>query len=164
MSPISKVIANQQSWIGFAPANGVANIANVQASEVASAVNLTPVTISITASTQGNTIPTPTLDSLFETSVPGVAQGTLTGDFYRDSNSALDVAWTALPRNTTGFFLISRFGGSGANFMPVANDKIEVWPVVITARAGSALTSNQAQTFSCTAAVPSIPNENGTVH
>lgn len=158
---MSKIIANQTSWIGFST-----NVANVQAptaAEVAAALNLTPLTISVTASTQGNTIPTPTLDSLFETSVPGVAQGTFQGDFYRDSNVSLDIAWTALPRNTSGFFLISRFGGKGANFMPVANDKIECWPVVVTARAGSALTSNQAQTFSVTGAVPAIPQENGTV-
>lgn len=160
---MSKIIANQTSWIGFA--TNVANVAaGPTAAEVTAAVNLTPLTISITASTQGNTIPTPTLDSLFETSVPGVAQGTFQGDFYRDSNSALDLAWTTLPRNTSGYFLISRFGGTGANFMPVVNNKVEVWPVVVTARAAAPLTSNQAQTFSVTGAVPSIPNEDGVVH
>lgn len=158
---MSKVIANQQSWIGFA--TNVANVLAPTAAEVSAAVNLTPLTISVTASTQGNTIPTPTLDSLFETSVPGVAQGSLTGDFYRDSNNVLDLAWATLPRNTAGFFLISRFGGKGADFMPIANDKIECWPVIVTARAASALTSNQAQTFNVTAAVPAIPQENGTV-
>lgn len=158
---MSKVIANQQSWIGFAT-----NVANAQAptaAEVAAAVNLTPLTISVTASTQGNTIPTPTLDSLFETSVPGTAQGTFQGDFYRDSNSSLDIAWTTLPRNTAGYFIVSRFGGTGTNYMPIANNKVEVWPVIVTSRAASALTSNQAQTFTVTAAVPSIPAENATV-
>lgn len=159
---MSKIIANQQSWIGFA--TNVANVLSPSAAEVAAAVNLTPLTISVTASTQGNTIPTPTLDSLFETSVPGVAQGTFQGDFYRDSNNALDVAWTTLPRNVSGYMLISRYGGKGANFMPIANDKIECWPIIVTSRAASALTSNQAQTFSVTAAVPSIPQEDGVVH
>ena len=158
---MSKIIANEQSWIGFA--TNVANILAITAAEVAAAVNLTPLTISVTATTQGNTIPTPTLDSLFETSVPGVAQGSLTGDFYRDSNSSLDIAWTTLPRNTQGYFLISRYGGHGAKYMPIANDKIEVWPSIVTSRAGSALTSNQAQTFNVTAAVPAIPNETGVV-
>lgn len=158
---MTKVIANQQSWIGFAT-----NVANVQAptaAEVAAAVNLTPVTISVTASTQGNTIPTPTLDSLFETSVPGVAQGTFTGDFYRDSNVSLDIAWTTLPRNAAGFMLISRFGGQGDKYMPIANDDIEVWPIIVTSRAASALTSNQAQTFTVTGAVPAVPAEDAVV-
>lgn len=157
---MSKVIPNQDSWIGFA-----ANVANVKAptaTEVSAATNLTPFTISVTASTQGNTIPTPTLDSLFETSVPGVAQGQFSADFYRDD--VTDVAWNLLPRNTKGYMLISRFGGTGANYMPVINNAIEVWPVIITSRASSALTSNQAQTFSVTAAVPVEPAENATVH
>lgn len=158
---MSKIIANQESWIGFATT--VANVQAPTAAEVTAAVNLTPLTISITASTQGNTIPTPTLDSLFETSVPGVAQGTFTGDFYRDSNSAKDLAWTTLPRNTAGFMLVSRFGGTGANKKPVVNNKIEVWPIIVTSRAASALTSNQAQTFNVTAAVPDIPQEDGIV-
>jgi hypothetical protein len=159
---MSKIIANQTSWIGFQ--SNMANVNAIHVADITSAINLTPLTISITASTQGNTIPTPTLDSLFETSVAGVAQGSFTGDFYRDSNVAADTAWTALPRGAVGYFIVCRFGGSNvAPYAPVANTIVESWPVVITARAAAALTSNQAQTFSVTAAVPSIPNENLTV-
>ena len=50
---------------------------------------------------------------------------------YRD-NEADDLAWNILPRNTAGVFYIARFGGTGAELLPVATDHVEVWPVRVT--------------------------------
>jgi hypothetical protein len=82
---------------------------------------------------------------------------------YRDSVAANDDAWTLLPRNTSGVFYISRFGGTGANLKPIATDVVEVWPVRVISRAASAMSSNTAQTFTLTCSVPAEPNENAVV-
>ena len=78
---------------------------------------------------------------------------------YRDSVDANDDAWNALPRGTTGVFYISRFGGTGTNRLPVATNKVEVWPIIVTSRAASPMSSNTAQTFTLTCSVPVEPNE-----
>lgn len=156
---MSRIIPNEESWIGFATA--VADMASPTAAEVAAAIDLTDFVITINASSTGNTVPTPSLKSLFETSVPGTAAAQFTMDCYRDDE--VDLAWNTLPRNAKGFMLISRFGGSGTDNEPLAGDHVEVWPVHVSSRAGSAMSSNTAQTFTVTASVPSEPFEHSTV-
>lgn len=155
-----RVIPNESSWIGFSTTRP-ANLNEPTAAELGAAVNLTSFTISLTAQSQGNTVPTPNIDSLFETSVPGTSQATFTADMYRDD--ALDTAWKTLLRGEVGYFYISRFGGTGADHMPAATEFVEVWPVRITSRTASAMASNTAQTFTCVASVPEEPAENASV-
>ena len=158
---MAKIVPNENSWIGFAT-NQPSDLQAPTAAEVAAATDLTGFTVSINASAQGNTVPTPALDSLFETSVPGTSAATFQADFYRDD--ADDAAWDLLIRGVTGVFYISRFGGSNpGDFMPVAADKVEAWPVQITSRAAGPLSSNTVQTFTVTAAVNIEPAENATV-
>lgn len=76
---------------------------------------------------------------------------------YRDDTT--DTAWTTLPRETKGYFVISRFGGKGTNAAPIVGDKVEVWPVFIVSRSATNLTSNTAQTFQIQASVFEVPNE-----
>lgn len=161
---MSTLIPNENSWIGFSstmPADTVTLVPT--AAEVAAATELTLFIISLTASSQGNTVPIPNLKSLFEPSIPGTSTAQFTAEMYRDSVPANDTAWTTLPRNTVGVFYIARFGGTGTDLLPIATDVVEVWPVRITSRAPSAMTSNTAQTFTLTAAVPQEPNEAATV-
>ncbi len=155
-----RIIPNEDSWVGFATARPK-SIAAPTAAEIAAAVNLTGFVISITAQSQGNTVPTPNIDSLFETSVPGTSQATFTADMYRDD--AGDTAWDTLPRGTVGYFFISRFGGTGTDHAPAAGEDVEVWPVRIVSRTASAMASNTAQTFTCTASVPEEPAEDSVV-
>jgi hypothetical protein len=156
---MSKIIPNEESWIGFS--TSIASIAAPHVAELAAAVDLTDYIVSINAGTQGNTVPTPTLASLFETSIPGTAAAQFTASMYRDDEE--DLAWLTLPRGTIGYFLISRFGGTGTDNAPVAGQTIEVWPVTVTSRAGDQMTSNTAQTFALTCAVPTEPNEDAVV-
>lgn len=161
---MARIIPNQNSWVGFSLT--IANIAAPSAgSELNTAVNLTPFLISINATTTGNVVATPALDNKFETSIDGTVTATFEADFYRDNatTGSADLAWTTLPRGTSGFFVISRFGGTGALSKPQAGDKVEVWPVRVTTRAASNMTNNTAQTFTLTCAVPSVPNESATV-
>lgn len=155
-----RVIPNENSWIGFTTTRP-ASLSAPTDLELAAATKLTGLVISLTAQATGNSIPTPNLENLFETSIPGTTTASFTGDFYRDD--ADDLAWETLERGTTGYFLISRFGGTGTNNVPDVGETLEVWPVRILSRTASAMASNTAQTFTCTAAVPEVPVELATV-
>lgn len=160
---MSTLIPNENCWIGFATAMPAASTLIPTPAEVAAAVPLTDMIISITANSQGNTVPTPKLSSLFETSIPGTSSAQFSAEMYRDSVAANDVAWTTLPRGTSGVFYISRFGGTGTGLLPIAADEVEVWPVIVTSRSASALSSNTAQTFTLTCSVPVPPNEGAVI-
>lgn len=153
---MGRVIPNEQTWVGFATAISSNTLAPT-AAEVAGATDLTGFLMSLNASAQGNQVPTPSFDSLFETSIVGTSQATFSADFYRDDTS--DTAWTTLPRGTKGFFIISRFGGSGTDQMPIAADMVEVWPVEIVSRTAANMQNNAVQSFSITAAVNIPPAE-----
>jgi hypothetical protein len=156
---VSRIIPNENSWIAFATA--VADISAPRAADLAAAVDLTDFIVTINAATTGNTVPTPSLKTLFETSVPGTAAAQFTADMYRDDED--DQAWETLPRNTKGYFFISRFGGLGPANRPNVGQKVECWPVHVSSRAGGALTSNTAQTFTLTCSVPQEPDEDAIV-
>ena len=131
--------------------------------EIGNAVDLTGFVISITAQTTGNTVPTPTLKTKFETSIQGTYGASLTADFYRDDAS--DTAWASLPRNTKGFIIISRFGGRSATVpgLPISGDIVEVWPIIVVARSASGMSSNTAEMFTMTCSIPTPPNESAVV-
>lgn len=155
-----RLIPNENSWVGFGLVKP-ASLAAPTAANITAATEVTDLLISLNASSSGNTVPTPTLKRLFETSIPGTSSAQFTADFYRDDE--LDAAWDLLPRGTVGWFYIARFGGTGVGGKPVATDKIEVWPVQVTSRSAAALTSNTAQMFTVTCSVPTEPAENAVV-
>lgn len=156
---MSRIIPNEETYVKFVPT--IANIAAPTVAELGAGTNLTPYIISINASTRGNVVQTPSFDTRFETSIPGTVTSTFEADMYRDDAS--DTAWDALPRETKGYFVISRFGGSGALNAPVAGDSVEVWPVFIVSRSATNLTSNTAQTFQVMCSVYQEPNEDALV-
>lgn len=160
---MSTLIPNENCWIGFDDVQPTSPTLAPSAAEVLAATELTDFIISITANAQGNTVPTPKLKSLFEPSIPGTSTAQFSAEMYRDSVAANDIAWNTLPRNKAGIFYISRFGGTGADLLPEAGDKLESWPVRVTSRAASAMSSNTAQTFTLTCSVPQEPNEDATV-
>lgn len=157
---MARLIPNENTWVGFST-TAPASLSAPTATEIGAATNLTGFVTSINASAQGNTVPTPNLATLFETNVPGTIQATFTADFYRDDET--DTAWNALARGTSGYFYISRLGGSGGSNKPAAGEPVEVWPVRIVSRTAGALSSNTVQTFTVTASVPVEPVENAIV-
>lgn len=156
---MARLIPNERTWLGFVPT--VEDIDAPTAAEIGDAINLTPFLISLNASSRGNTVPTPSLDTLFETSIPGTVQASLDADFYRDDEN--DLAWETLPRATTGFFIISRFGGSGDGRVPASTDEVEVWPVAVVSRTMANSGSGTVLTFTVSCSVPREPNENAVV-
>jgi hypothetical protein len=158
---MARIIPNENTWIGFTPADLSSNLAAPTAAQVAAAIDLTGWCISLNASARGNTVPTPSFDSLFETSTAGTSAATFDADFYRDDED--DTAWETLPRGTRGYFIIARFGGTGTNNLPVAQDDCEVWPVMITSRTMANMSSNTVLTFTASCAVMIEPAENAVV-
>lgn len=158
---MARLIPNENTWVGFLTTLLDDATLIPEEGEIAAGVNLTPYLISLNAASQGNTVPTPAFDTLFETNISGTNQASFTADFYRDSVD--DDAWDTLPRGTDGFFVISRFGGSGTDNIPEENDVVEVWPVVVTSRTMQNMANNTVMTFSVTCSVPQEPVEDATV-
>lgn len=157
---MSTLIPNENCWIGFSTTmpSSLTTLAPT-AAQISGATELTDFIISLTANAQGNSVPTPKLKSMFETSIPGTSTATFTAEMYRDSVTANDTAWNMLARNTAGIFYISRFGGTGAGLKPILADKVESWPVRVISRTPSPMSSNTAQTFTLTCSVPIEPAE-----
>lgn len=158
---MARIIPNENTWIGFAADSGVVDIDAPKVAEVAAAIDLTGWCISLNASSRGNTVPTPAFDSLFETSTAGTSAATFDADFYRDDED--DTAWETLPRGQRGYFIISRFGGTGTDNLPIAGDDVEVWPVMVTSRTMANMSSNTVLTFTASCSVNVEPNEAATV-
>ena len=117
--------------------------------------------VSINASSQGNTVPTPSICSLFETSIPGTSAATFTGDFYRDDEDDECVGRVAPWHQGRVLHLALRWSWRLAS--PCLRRSVEVWPVIVTSRAAAALASNTAQTFTLTCAVIDVPAEDAVV-
>lgn len=152
---MARLIPNENTEVVFVLSIANADL-NPTTTEVNGGTDLTGELVTLDASTTGNTVPTPTFASLFETSISGTVSATLTAEFYRDDTS--DLAWDTLPRGTNGYFVVSRFGFATPG-TAAAGDEVEVWPVRITARSNMALTNNEAMRFGIEAAIPEVPNE-----
>lgn len=123
--------------------------------------DLTCYLASLTANATGNTVPTPDLCSLFETSVPGTSTATFTADMYMDDDLAGNVAWDTVPRGAQGYFVISRMlpVGQTPDEDWTSGNFVEVWPAYITSRSAGQLASNTVQVFTVTSSVPKVPKE-----
>lgn len=155
---MARVIPNNNSYIAFLTTIASGTLVPT-AAEITAGVNLTPFLISLNASTTGNTVATPSFDTTFETNIPGTVTSTFEADFYRDAAVSGDTAWTTLPRGTAGFFVVSRFGGTGALNKPISTNIVEVWPVTVMTRSAQNMTNNTAQTMTVQCSVPKVPNE-----
>lgn len=154
---MAKFVPNENAFIGFI-ATLAGTTAAPAAADITSAVDLTKLVVTVNASTQGSAVPTPTLDTKFQTSIDGEITSTFSMDMYRDDVDANDLGWVTLPRGTTGFILISRHGGK-----PTTGKKVEVWPVTVLSRSHAAMSSGQSTMFTVTCANPDVPQEDAVV-
>lgn len=152
---MARLIPNANTWVGFKAVSSPVYVSSYTATNVASATNLTPFLISLNASAQLNVLPAPAMDSIFERTISGTEQGTVSADFYRDDSA--DSAWSALGRGSEGYFIIARFGTAGST--PTASKTVEMWPVRITQRSMANMANNTILTFTVQATVLDRPNE-----
>lgn len=158
---MTRLIPNENTRLVFCPT--VTDLAAPTSAEIDSGTDLTGLLISLNASTRGNTVPTPSLDTLFETSIPGTVQASFDADFYRDDEEAEDVAWTTLARSTQGVFIISRFAGSGTDGAITGGDSVECWPVIVVSRTMANTASGTVLSFTASCSVPEEPVEDAVV-
>lgn len=157
---MTRIIPNENTFLAFLPTVAAATLVPTTA-EIAGGTDLTRFMMGINASSTGNVVPTPSFDTLFETSIIGTSQATFTADFYRDD--VTDLAWVTLARKTKGYFVLSRFGGKGIKGKVVVADKVEVWPVYVVSRTAGQMSNNAVQTFSIIASINVEPNESATL-
>ena len=151
---MARLIADGEVRITFAPTVTDPAAPTVAQVETA-ATDLTPFLSSLDTPLDGEAVPSSDLSDAFNKTVPGTFGGEMIGELYRDDTA--DVAWTLLPRNTLGYVVIRRFGGSDVAI--VATDVVEVWPVRVITRSPSPLSRGAVQMFNVNMATLDSPSQ-----
>jgi len=153
-----RFIPNENTWIGFA-ATQAGSMAAPKLADVTGAVDLTKLVMGVTASTSGNSVPTPSFDTKFETSIAGTVTAQFSIDFYRDNVVAADVAYSTFPRGTAGNVYIARTKGG----VPVADDAIENWSIQVLSRSHPNMTNNTPVSITVAASCPEEAEEDAVI-
>jgi hypothetical protein len=138
---MARVIADGEVKI-----NWVTTIANTSApttTEIGAGTELTPWLSSLSTPLEGDAVDASDLSSAFNKSVAGTYGGGATATLYRDDTS--DDAYDLFPRNTTGYLVIRRFGGSDVAW--ASADEVEVWNLRVITRSPVDMDRNNVQMF-----------------
>jgi hypothetical protein len=137
----------------------ISNTAAPTVAQVSAGVNLTGFLRQdgLDRSEDGALVDTATAADLFDTTDIGTSSAKLELTLYRDTVTADDDAWAALPKGTRGYLVVAPFGFSGASGVPAAADRCEVWQIAVSSRSMAPIGKDTAQTFKVTCAVPSAP-------
>jgi hypothetical protein len=139
----------------------VANKNAPTAAEIAAGVALTNfvtkdgVAVNITT----NNVDSATIAETFDAQVTGSWGGEVELTMFRDNTA--DTAWNLCVYGTAGFIVIDRFRASGT--LPVATNKVEVWPAQMHQPAPQNSAANTLLRFVEKFAVTSQPNLSATV-
>lgn len=150
---MARLIADGEVRVAFAVT--VANPAAPTAAEATAGTNITPFLASLDTPLEGEAVPAPDLSSAFNKTVAGPYGANGSGEFYRDDTA--DDAFDLFPRNTTGFLIIRRFGGSTVVF--AAAQLVDVWNVRVIARSPATMDRGSVQMFSVNFATLTEPTE-----
>lgn len=124
---------------------GIADRSEPTLTEINAGTDVTEFLQSIDTPLEGEAVPSMDLSSAYRKTVAGPFGGEITSVMYREDEVADDIAFPLFPRNTTGHFVIRRFGGSTVAF--AAADPVEVWPVRVITRSPAAAESATVQAF-----------------
>lgn len=127
--------------------------------ELGNGTELTGFLASLDTPLDGESVDSSDLSSAFNKNVAGTYGGGATGTFYRDDTT--DTAWSTLPRNTTGYVVVRRFGGSTVAW--ASSDAVEVWPVRVITRSPSSMDRNSVQVFTVNFATTDEPVLSATI-
>lgn len=138
----------------------IANTAAPTTTEITAGDDITGFMQSLDTPLDGDAVPASDLSSAFRKTVAGQYGGDVTMEMYRESTT--DAAYVLFPRNTTGYLVIRRFGGSDVAF--AAADEVEVWNVrVITRSPATASADGSVQMFTVNCATLDEPVEDAVV-
>lgn len=133
----------------------IANPAAPTVAEITAGTDITPLLSSIDTPNEGEAVPANDLSSAFNKTVPGRFGGSPSLDAYRDDTA--DTAYALFPRNTIGYLVVRRFGGSNTAF--AAAQKVDVWNVRVITRSANTLDSGSIQMFTVNFAALDEPDE-----
>lgn len=126
------------------------------AAQIAAGTNITGFISSLDTPLDGNAVDASDLSSAFNKTVAGKFGGNVNAQMYRDDTA--DTAFALFPRNTTGYLVIRRIGGS-TNAI-VATDEVDVWHLRVITRSDVPLDDESVQAFMVNFAAIDEPNIN----
>jgi hypothetical protein len=133
-----------------------ANIAAPTAAEVAAGTALTSFVAKdgVATNLTTNNVDSATIAETFDAQQTGSWGAEIELTMFRDATA--DTAWNLCVYGTAGFLVIDRFRNSGT--LPIATNKVEVWPAQMHQPAPENSASNTMQRFVEKFAVTSQPN------
>lgn len=146
-----RLIADGEVKFSFVPT--IADTSAPTVLEIDAGTDVTEWFASLDTPLDGSAVPAPNLSTAFRVTVAGKYGGEITGEAYRDDTA--DDAWALFPRNTTGYMVIRRFGGSDVAY--AVADELEVWHVRVITRSPAPMDEEGVQMFTITMAVLDEP-------
>ncbi len=154
---MARLISNGEVRVGWAAA--IADPAVPTNAEVSGSTDVTPFLSSLDTPLDGDAVDSSDLSSAFNKTVAGKFGGNVNGSMYRDDTA--DTAFDLFPRNTTGFLLVRRFGGSSVALG--TGDDVDVWNLRVITRSDNTLDDNSVQAFTVNYAALDEPDIDVTV-
>lgn len=127
--------------------------------EITAGTHVTGFISSLDTPLDGNAVDSSDLSSAFNKTVAGKFGGNVNAQMYRDDTA--DAAFALFPRNTTGYLVIRRFGGTDVAI--AAADDVDVWPLRVITRSDVPLDDESVQAFTVNFAALDEPSINVTV-
>lgn len=127
--------------------------------EITAGTDITGFLSSLDTPLDGNAVDSSDLSSAFNKTVAGKFGGNVNAQMYRDDTA--DDAFDLFPRNTTGYLVIRRFGGS--DVAEAAGDEVDVWNLRVITRSDVPLDDESVQAFMANFAALDEPEINVTV-
>lgn len=152
-----RLISNGEVRIGWAAA--VADPDNPTNAEVSGSTDITGFISSLDTPLDGDAVDSSDLSSAFNKTVAGKFGGSVNGSMYRDDTT--DTAFDLFPRNTTGYLIVRRFGGSTVAL--TTGDDVDVWNLRVITRSDATLDDNSVQMFTTEFATLDEPSIDVTV-
>lgn len=152
-----RLIADGEIKVQWVPT--IADVTTPTVTEITAGTEITGFIRSLETPLEGNAPDSSDVSSAFNKTVAGTYGGSVNAEMYRDDTS--DDAYDLFPRNTTGYIVLRRFGGSDVAFAD--GDDVEVWNLRVITRSPSNIDRETVQMFNCQFATLDEPELGATV-
>lgn len=154
---MARLISNGEVRIGWAAA--ISDPTAPTDAEVSGSTDITTFLSSLDTPLDGDAVDSSDLSSAFNKTVAGKFGGNVNGTMFRDDTA--DTAFDTFPRNTTGYLIVRRFGGSTVALG--TGDDVDVWNLRVITRSDNTLDDNTVQAFTVNFAALDEPEIDVTV-